>query len=169
MLENKPNRELNYWLREGRSSNAELDFVIALASKIVPIEVKSGATGSLKSLHQFMGSKKAPFAIRFDTQRPGIQQVETIITINKERKPVKYPLISLPLYLVERLESIVSNLQNDRCLRCRAGQRIKATFSPRIYHPSRQNIDLLAMNDNISKDLHPSFVFGYRSRSPMAI
>ena len=28
MLSDKPNRELNYWLREGRTANAELDFVI---------------------------------------------------------------------------------------------------------------------------------------------
>jgi len=112
LLADKPNRELNYWLREGKSANAELDFVVALSGKIVPIEVKSGATGSLKSLHQFMGSKQTPLAIRFDTQRPSVQQIETIITINKERKPVKYPLISLPLYLVERLDEIVKSYEN---------------------------------------------------------
>ena len=66
MLEDKSNRELIYWLREGKSSNAEVDFVAVIGGDIVPIEVKSGATGSLKSLHQFMGIKKAPLAIRFD-------------------------------------------------------------------------------------------------------
>lgn len=107
MLADKPNRELNYWLREGRSSNAEVDFVVALGGRIIPIEVKSGATGSLKSLHQFMGCKKAPFAIRFDNQLPTVHQIETVININKEHKQVEYQLISLPLYLVERLETIV--------------------------------------------------------------
>ncbi len=111
MLADSPNRELNYWLREGRSSNAELDFVIALGGDIIPIEVKSGATGSLKSLHQFMGSKPAPVAVRFDTQLPSVQQIDTVINMNKQRKQVKYQLISLPLYLVERLECIVESLR----------------------------------------------------------
>lgn len=107
MLADKQNQELNYWLREGKASNAEVDFVVAIGGDIVPIEVKSGATGSLKSLHQFMGSKKAFLAIRFDTQFPNVQEIETVISLNNQSQPVKYPLISLPLYLVERLEAIV--------------------------------------------------------------
>jgi hypothetical protein len=109
ILADKPNRELNYWLREGRASNAELDFVIGIGGNIIPIEVKSGATGTLKSLHQFMATKKAPLAIRFDTNLPTVHQIDTVININKQRKQIKYPLISLPLYLVERLESIVNS------------------------------------------------------------
>ena len=109
ILADKPNRELNYWLREGRASNAELDFVIGIGGNIIPIEVKSGATGTLKSLHQFMATKQAPLAIRFDTNLPTFHQIDTVININKQRKQIKYPLISLPLYLVERLESIVNS------------------------------------------------------------
>ena len=109
ILADKPNRELNYWLREGRASNAELDFVIGIGGNIIPIEVKSGATGTLKSLHQFMATKKAPLAIRFDTNLPTVHQIDAVININKQRKQIKYPLISLPLYLVERLESIVNS------------------------------------------------------------
>jgi hypothetical protein len=56
-----------------------------------------------------MGSKQAPLAIRFDTQRPAVHQIDTVISINKQRKQVKYPLISLPLYLVERLDAIVDS------------------------------------------------------------
>jgi hypothetical protein len=104
MLANKPNRELNYWLREGKTANAALDFVIGLSGNIIPIEVKSGAAGTLKSLHQFMGSKQAPLAVRFDTNPPSVQQVDTVISRNKQRQQVQYPLVSLPLYLVERLD-----------------------------------------------------------------
>jgi len=107
MFADKPNRELNCWFRERRSSNAELDFVIALGGKIIPIEVKFGATGTLKSLHQFMGTKQAPFGVRFDTQLPAIYQIDTVINIVKQRKQIKYPLIFLPLYLVERLDTRV--------------------------------------------------------------
>lgn len=108
MLADKPNRELNYWLREGKSSNAELDFVVGLRGEIIPIEVKSGSTGTLKSLHQFMGTKQAPLAVRFDSNLPTVQHIDTVIDVNKKRKNVKYQLLSLPLYLVERLESLIS-------------------------------------------------------------
>ncbi len=100
------NRELTYWLREGRSSNAEVDYVIALEGNIIPIEIKSGATGSLKSLHQFMGCKQAPVAIRFDASLPTVNHINTVINVDKHRKEVSYPLISLPLYLVERLNEV---------------------------------------------------------------
>jgi predicted AAA+ superfamily ATPase len=106
-LSETPNRELTYWLREGRSSNAEVDYVIALEGNIIPIEIKSGATGSLKSLHQFMGTKQAPVAIRFDASLPITNNINATINIDKQRKQISYSLISLPLYLVERLNDIV--------------------------------------------------------------
>jgi uncharacterized protein len=36
-----------------------VDYVVAADGKILPIEVKAGATGSLKSLHQFCHEKNA--------------------------------------------------------------------------------------------------------------
>jgi len=42
--------ELYYWCREKAQSNAEVDFVIQQGNSILPIEVKSGKTGTLKSL-----------------------------------------------------------------------------------------------------------------------
>ncbi|MCI5143771.1 MAG: DUF4143 domain-containing protein, partial [Candidatus Electrothrix sp. ATG1] len=107
LLADKPNRELNYWLREGKAANAEVDFVIGVSGNIIPVEVKSGAAGTLKSLHQFMGSKQAPLAVRFDINPPSVQEVDTVITKNKQRRQVQYPLVSLPLYLVERLDGVV--------------------------------------------------------------
>jgi len=106
MLSSLPNRELTYWLRQGRSNNAEIDYVIALDGQIVPIEVKSGATGSLRSLHQFMGEKNLPLAIRFDARVPSCQQIQTTMMKNGESTRVDYRLISLPLYLVERLPEL---------------------------------------------------------------
>lgn len=43
--------ELFYWSRAEKSSSAEVDYLIAKEGKIVPIEVKSGSTGRLKSMH----------------------------------------------------------------------------------------------------------------------
>jgi len=45
------NENLFYWARQAKSSNAEVDYLIEKQNKVVPVEVKSGAAGSLKSLH----------------------------------------------------------------------------------------------------------------------
>lgn len=111
LLADSPNRELTYWLREGRSANAEVDYVVALSGQIVPIEIKAGKNGSMKSLHQFMGEKGSPMAVRFDASLPSVSTVETTIRNGQKTKAVKYPLHSLPLYLVERLKAVVEASQ----------------------------------------------------------
>ncbi len=47
----KNNTDLFYWSRDARGSNAEVDYLAVRQGMIYPIEVKSGAGGSLKSLH----------------------------------------------------------------------------------------------------------------------
>ena len=61
--------ELHYWHREARSSNAEVDYLLALGTSVVPVEVKSGATGRLRSLRAFLDEKgdRTPYGIRFST------------------------------------------------------------------------------------------------------
>ena len=106
----RPNRALTYWLREGRSNNAEVDFVAEFGGCIVPIEVKAGRAGTLKSLHQFVFEKRVPFAIRFHADLPVLQTVDTALRHGHGAERVRYRLLSLPLYLVERLPRIVDRL-----------------------------------------------------------
>jgi len=90
---------LFYWQRtEGRQG--EIDFVIQEGNRIVPIEVKAGSSGSMKSLHSFMLQKKLGIAIRLDTNPPSIQDLVIKTTTGE---PVAYTLISLPLYMVESI------------------------------------------------------------------
>lgn len=107
LLADSPNRELTYWLREGRTANAEVDYVIALEGRIVPIEVKAGNRGTLRSLHQFMGDKSPPLAVRFDSNPPSTQIVDAVIQKSRVATRIQYKLISLPLYLIERLPDLV--------------------------------------------------------------
>jgi predicted AAA+ superfamily ATPase len=58
---------LYYWQRNHPKSNAEIDYLIQHGDKVIPIEVKAGSTGSLKSLHLFMQRKKLKLAIRFNS------------------------------------------------------------------------------------------------------
>jgi predicted AAA+ superfamily ATPase len=50
--------ELYYWNRQAKSSAAEIDYTAVINGRIHPVEVKSGASGSLKSLHMFMDTYK---------------------------------------------------------------------------------------------------------------
>lgn len=48
--------ELYYWHREAKGSNAEVDFIHVKKGHVIPIEVKSGSKGHLKSMHLFLDS-----------------------------------------------------------------------------------------------------------------
>ena len=57
--------ELYFWVREELNSQAEVDFLIASGSKVLPIEIKAGSSGTLKSLKLFLDShRQSPLGIR---------------------------------------------------------------------------------------------------------
>ena len=88
--------ELFYWHREQKSSGAEVDYLITHGDRVVPVEVKAGATGSLKSLQLFVTEKKTPVALRFNAMPPSVARLETAIAGKAKHQ---YLLLSLPLYL----------------------------------------------------------------------
>lgn len=58
--------ELYYWNRETRGSSAELDYLIQQGEIVLPVEVKSGSPGTLKSLRLYLDShKNCPYGLRF--------------------------------------------------------------------------------------------------------
>ncbi len=59
---------LYYWHRESRNSNAEVDYILPLSNKIVPVEVKSGTKGSMQSLFLFLEEKKLSQGIRISNE-----------------------------------------------------------------------------------------------------
>ncbi len=99
-------KELFYWVREKKDSNAEVDYLIESENQVIPIEVKAGKTGTLKSLHVFMLEKEKPFAIRFNADLPSKTDVKTTVKMQSSNKQVEYQLLSLPLYLVNFVDFI---------------------------------------------------------------
>ena len=97
---------LTYWLREGKAGNAEVDFVAQLGQTIVPVEVKAGKSGSLKSLQQFVYQKKTRVCVRFDLNIPSLQHVFHTLSQGGESVQVEFDLISLPLYMIEELPRV---------------------------------------------------------------
>lgn len=97
---------LYYWDREKRGSQAELDYVIQHGSKVIPIEVKAGSTGSLKSLHLFMGLREFPIAIRVNSAVP----TQTNVPIKDQQgNPINYKLLSFPFYLLSETHRLIEN------------------------------------------------------------
>ena len=96
--------ELFYWLREGRSVNAEVDFVIAHGGRVLPAEVKAGTSGSLRSLLQFNHARDNRLALRFDLNLPSYHEHVHGIVTPEGAVEVHLDLLSLPLYLAEFLD-----------------------------------------------------------------
>ena len=88
--------ELFFWVKEKKESTAEVDFLISFEGKIIPIETKSGKTGTLKSLHLFMDATPHNMAVRFYAGDVNITEVKT--PQNKT-----FFLLSLPYYLVSQI------------------------------------------------------------------
>jgi len=57
-------KQLYYWHREATNSHAEVDYLIQQGEKIIPIEVKSGKSGAMQSLHLFMKEKQSDYGVR---------------------------------------------------------------------------------------------------------
>lgn len=98
--------ELYYWTREQAQSSAELDYVWQYESRIVPIEVKAGKTGRLKSLHYYIQEKKWDFAVRFNTDTPSIMDEQVKLP---HCEPFSYRLLSLPFYLAGQLNRFMAS------------------------------------------------------------
>ena len=87
----------NFWVREKAQASSEVDIIVQHQDKIIPIEIKSGKVGKLKSLHQFIEQADHPYAIRMYA---GTFQVEQHVTPFR-KKP--YLLMNLPYYLGTQL------------------------------------------------------------------
>jgi uncharacterized protein len=96
-------RELHFWTREKKDSVAEVDFIRVFDGKIIPVEVKSGATGRLRSLHQFIDQADHPFAVRFYGGKLSTDELTTI-----SGKP--FSLFNLPYYLAGRIDAYLAHL-----------------------------------------------------------
>lgn len=91
--------QLHFWVAESSRSNAETDFLLAGAGSPMPVEVKSGASGTLKSLHQFLWRANLNRGVRLHCG-PYSDEEHTVKMPDGE---VDYRLLSLPLYMTEHL------------------------------------------------------------------
>ena len=63
--------ELFYWLRQARNATAEVDYILAHGTHILPFEVKAGVQGGMKSLWDYMRERSISQAIRCSLENFG--------------------------------------------------------------------------------------------------
>lgn len=97
-----------HWRREGGRAG-EIDYLLELDGRVLPVEVKSCAAGSMKSLHQFMHDKRLPIAIRLGRNPPTLQNINVATT---QSQPVRYQLLNLPHYLCAFAREILRDLSD---------------------------------------------------------
>jgi hypothetical protein len=73
--------------------------------RVVPVELKAGAAGSMKGLHQFMFDKHLELAVRSDINPPDVQDVQVRTTRGDD---VRYRLVNVPLFLLWNVQSVVA-------------------------------------------------------------
>jgi predicted AAA+ superfamily ATPase len=107
--------ELFYWLNESKNANAEVDFVVSQGNLIMPVEVKAGKSGSLKSLHLFCGLRHLGQAVRFDLSPPSRQEIRTSVMGKMgSNLESRYILHSMPLYAFEKLPELLKKIRLER-------------------------------------------------------
>lgn len=78
--------KLYCWIRSERGSSAEVDYIIVRKGKIIPIEVKKGKSGHLKSLHLFLN--------KYNKNQNGIC-LQDINSTSKTDQVIFAPLLSI--------------------------------------------------------------------------
>ena len=90
----------NFWVREEKDSNSEVDLVYRHKKYIIPIEVKAGKQGRLRSLHQFVERTNHPYAVRVFAGEFSIEKAKT-------PGGVHYFLMNLPYYLGTKIPEYI--------------------------------------------------------------
>jgi predicted AAA+ superfamily ATPase len=84
---------LYYWGREARSSSAELDYLVPCLSYALPVEVKAGKTGTLRSMHLFLEKYPCPVGVR----------------VSRQPFSDNPPIISVPFYGIKKIPEMVKH------------------------------------------------------------
>lgn len=88
--------KLYYWVRDSRGASAEIDYLLVWNNQLIPIEVKAGKTGTMKSLFLFMEESDTTLAVRvYD----GENNVETVQTKNGKQ----FTILHLHLGLLTKM------------------------------------------------------------------
>jgi predicted AAA+ superfamily ATPase len=95
------NPKPHFWVREKSQASSEIDLVYEYEDKVIPIEIKSGTIGKLKSLHEFVERSNHRYAVRMYA---GVFSIEEHSTPNQKKA---YKLMNLPYYLGTKIPEYI--------------------------------------------------------------
>ena len=95
--------DLFYWLRRAKNSSAEIDYLVTYKQQVVPIEVKAGMQGGMKSLWLFMNEKHLHNALRCSMENFGSFEYQDV----KDNNAVRHVQIC-PLYAMSQMDKLLS-------------------------------------------------------------
>lgn len=96
-IHDQPSYKPHFWVRERGQATSEVDLVVQHNKYIIPIEIKSGPAGRLRSLDEFIDRCDHIYGIRMSPNTLSIESVST------PRGQKKYLLANLPYYLSGKL------------------------------------------------------------------
>ncbi len=119
------------WVREARNSNAEVDYVVQVGGRIVPVEVKAGAAGSLRGLHMMIREKQLDLGVKVSAAP---QRMDQVMTALPDGKQVSFRLLTVPFYMTSEiprlcmaLDQASTNAQTKKRTRSPRGAKKKAS------------------------------------------
>ncbi|TVR85434.1 MAG: DUF4143 domain-containing protein [Saprospirales bacterium] len=89
-----------FWTREKSNSNAEVDWVHQSGEQVFPVEIKSGASGRLRSLMEFIDRSNHSTGFRLLANKVSIEDLNTITGT-----PMK--LINLPYFCGGKIDQYI--------------------------------------------------------------
>lgn len=89
-----------FWVKEKKQSNAEVDFILQINNMLIPVEVKLGKSGRLRSLMEFIDLAPHNFAVRVYSGKFSIEKTKTI-------RNKTFFLLNLPFYLISQIEKYI--------------------------------------------------------------
>jgi len=91
-----PDHRLHFWVREKTNTNSEVDLIYQHLQFLIPVEVKSGPQGKLRSLHQYMMRTSHTHAFRLLANKYS----EEVVPMANGKQ---FTLYNLPYFLATRI------------------------------------------------------------------
>lgn len=93
--------DLFYWENTAKGASAEVDFISSYKNTIMPIEIKSGISGKMKSLRMFMASRNLQKGIRSSLENFGLLDIT--------EESAKRTIQIIPLYALYNFRNILDS------------------------------------------------------------
>lgn len=114
-LEPNVRHELHYWLRQAKNAVAEVDYLSAYGSLVLPVEVKADTQGGMKSLWMFMRQRKLDLAVRCSLENFGsFEYTDTHGDDGQDGIAAVRKVVICPLYAMSQMMDMIQELPHAR-------------------------------------------------------